>query len=245
VPRSYPPNWGQQDRASASRRCLHRGTTEPVGQRCATGPDPVAWIGPRHGHRPSGSSWTGAVDPSPRGCPPAEPAPNWDRPSGREPSALTGRRGGTNAFLGRGARPRSRRASLRGSAADPWISVWCSFVLTPSTEALGVARSEAVNSGPVITPRKENNLPPSAVRLLTSEAIEGFGRSATGHGSTGTELASTAAADGSHCSVGPRRNPAQGHEDWLPVVPVRVCSKRGDLRTMTHETQTLSERPHG
>ena len=74
-------------------------------------------------------------------------------------------------FLGAGAKPRSRRASLRGTAADPWISVWCSFVLTPSAEALGVARSVAVNSSPVITPRKEKKLPPSAVRLLTSEAI--------------------------------------------------------------------------
>jgi hypothetical protein len=171
VPRSYRPNWGQQYRASASRRCHERGTTEPIRQRCATGPDPVAWIRPRHGHRPSVLPWTGTVAPSPRGCPPAEPLPNWDRPCGREPSALRGRRGGTNEFLGRGATPRSRRAALSAPVADPWISVWCSFVLTPCAEALGVARSVAVNSSPVITPRKEKNLPPFAVRLLTSEAI--------------------------------------------------------------------------
>jgi hypothetical protein len=65
----------------------------------------------------------------------------------------------------------SNLALLGVLVADPWISVWCSFVLIPSTEALGVARSEAVNSGQGITPWKEKNLPPFAVRLLTSEAI--------------------------------------------------------------------------
>jgi hypothetical protein len=37
------------------------------------------------------------------------------------------------------------------------------------------AVSEAVNRRPVGTPREKSNLPPSAGRLLTEEAIEGFG----------------------------------------------------------------------
>jgi len=118
VPRSYWPNWGQH-RASARRRCRPCGTTEPVRQRCASVPDPVAWIRPRHGDRPSSRSSSDSVDHSPRGCPPAEPTPNWDRPSGPEPSALRGRCGGTNALLGRGARPRSRRAALSGLGGRP------------------------------------------------------------------------------------------------------------------------------
>src|SRR5262249_1935710 len=114
---------------------LGRGTTEPSGQYCATVPDPRGLIRPRHGHRPSVSSWTGAVEESPRGCPPAEPVPNGDRSLEREPSGLNGRRGGTKEFLERGATPRSRRAALGASGADPWIRVWCSFVLTPRAEA--------------------------------------------------------------------------------------------------------------
>jgi hypothetical protein len=38
-----------------------------------------------------------------------------------------------------------------------------------------VAEGEAVYSGPAETLRKGKNLPPSAVRLLTQEAMEGFG----------------------------------------------------------------------
>src|SRR6516164_8763116 len=59
---------------------------------------------------------------------------NWDRLAGREPTGLTGRRGGTDEFLGRGATPRSRRVMLSDPVADPRISVWCSLGLTPTVE---------------------------------------------------------------------------------------------------------------
>src|SRR5262249_52652836 len=136
--------------------------TEPSGPPRAGVPAPGGWIGRRRGPGPSADPGTGAVDRPPRGCPPAEPVPNGDRPRGREPSGLRGRRGGTQELLGRGAPPRSRRAARSGSVADPWISVWCGFWLTPFAEATGVARGEAVHSGPVITPRKERKS--SAVR---------------------------------------------------------------------------------
>jgi hypothetical protein len=45
------------------------------------------------------------------------------------------------------------------------------FVPTPSAKARGAATSEWVNSGSVITPRKEKHPQPSAVALLTSKAI--------------------------------------------------------------------------
>ena len=71
----------------------------------------------------------------PRGCPPAEPATNWDRFSEREPRVLMGRRGGTDEFLGREALASHSRRVVMGAVADPWISVWCSCALTPFVEA--------------------------------------------------------------------------------------------------------------
>src|SRR5262249_20456239 len=95
---------------------------------------------------------------------------------GREPAALTGRRGGTDEFLGRGAATLRSRSARKGGTADPWRSVWCS----PRADAYerkssGAVVGTAVTPGPVVTTSEGENLPPFAVRLLTAEAIGVFG----------------------------------------------------------------------
>ena len=79
---------------------------------------------------------------------------------GRDPAVLISRRGGTDEFLGRGWRTRSRVPG-NGGVADPRKSVWCSRVLTPLAEP--VRRScERVGSRavPVVMPwRKEISAP--------------------------------------------------------------------------------------
>src|SRR5438876_7567258 len=79
---------------------------------------------------------------------------------GRDPAVLISRRGGTDEFLGRGWRTRSR-APGNGGVADPRKSVWCSRVLTPFAEPVRRSR-ECVGSRavPVVTPwRKEISAP--------------------------------------------------------------------------------------
>ena len=91
-------------------------------------------------------------------------------PFGDEPRVLKGRRGGTDEFLGRGALapPSPWPSGQGGRPLDKClVQRHADTVVRKSLAAV----SEAVNSSPVITPRKENNLPPYAVRLLTSEAI--------------------------------------------------------------------------
>src|SRR5262249_35830673 len=111
------------------------------------------------------------VTSSPVGCPPAEPGTNWDRSEEREPVVLTGRRGGTDEIRGRGVQLRSRGAG-NSVTADPSIAVWCRLwadaVSRMSPMQPKAKRSTAVRK---MLARKEKNLPTSAVRLLTNEAI--------------------------------------------------------------------------
>jgi hypothetical protein len=85
-------------------RCRTHGTPEPSEYRCANDPDPAGWIGRRRGIGIFTDRF-GLFGAIACGCPPAEPGMNWDRPAGREPTGLTGRRGGTDEFLGRGGDP--------------------------------------------------------------------------------------------------------------------------------------------
>ena len=89
---------------------------------------------------------------------------------GSEPAALKGRRGGTEEFLGRGTL-RSQSPWSSGQGGRPLDKCLVQRHADAVLGKLPAAVSEAVNSSPVITPRKEKNLPPYAVRLLTSEAI--------------------------------------------------------------------------
>src|SRR5262249_54950746 len=75
---------------------------------------------------------------------------------GREPAALTSRRGGTDEFLGRGRSSRSRGPG-NGATADPWQGVCGSRVLSPLAERLRCGR-ECVGSRavPVVTPGRKD-----------------------------------------------------------------------------------------
>jgi hypothetical protein len=86
-------------------------------------------------------------------------------PSGGEPRALKGRRWGTDEFLGRGtAAPQSPWPSGQGGRPlDECLAQPRADALVSKSPA---AVSEAVNSDPVITPRKKTSSSPSAVRPL-------------------------------------------------------------------------------
>ena len=89
---------------------------------------------------------------------------------GSEPAVLKGRHGGTDEFLGRGAcAPQSPRPSGRGGR--PLEKCLVQRHADADIRKSHAAVSEAVNRSPVVTPRKKKNLPDSAVRLLTEEAI--------------------------------------------------------------------------
>ena len=80
-------------------------------------------------------------------------------PFGDEPRVLKGRRGGTDEFLGRGS-PLPQSPCLSGRGGRPLdkclVQLHADAVIRKSSAAL----SEAVNSSPVITPRKEKNSSP-------------------------------------------------------------------------------------
>ena len=74
-----------------------------------------------------------------------------------EPTALKGRRGGTDEFLGRGTvLPQSPRSSGRGGRPldKCLVQLHADAVIRKSH----VAVSKAVNSSPVVTPRKRKKL---------------------------------------------------------------------------------------
>ncbi len=74
---------------------------------------------------------------------------------GRDPAVLRSRRGGTDEFLGRGLRARSRVPG-NGGVADPWKSVWCSRGLTPCAEPVQCSRERVGSRAvPVVTPRRK------------------------------------------------------------------------------------------
>src|SRR5262249_57131662 len=83
---------------------------------------------------------------------------------GREPAALKGRRGGTDAFLGRGAFVRRSRSPRQGGTADPWRSVWCSLRADAAdVKSSGAVADTAVNAVPVVTTSEGERLPPFGV----------------------------------------------------------------------------------
>ena len=144
------------------------GQPSPGSLPDADAPDPDAWISPRHGYR-LGKPWRIALNVRRVAALPLSQDLTGP-PLGDEPRVLKGRRGGTDEFLGRGALapPSPWPSGQGGRPLDKClVQRHADTVVRKSLAAV----SEAVNSSPVITPRKENNLPPYAVRLLTSEAI--------------------------------------------------------------------------
>ena len=86
-------------------------------------------------------------------------------PSGDEPRAWKGRRGGTDEFLGRGVVvPQSPWSSGQGGRPldKCLVQLHADAVIRKSPAAV----SEAVNSSPVVTPREDEKLPPSVVRTI-------------------------------------------------------------------------------
>jgi hypothetical protein len=86
-------------------------------------------------------------------------------PFGDEPRVLKGRRGGTDEFLGRGI-PVPQSPCLSGPGGRPLDKCLVQLHADATIRKSPAAVSEAVNNSPVVTPRENNNLPPSAVRTI-------------------------------------------------------------------------------
>src|SRR5262249_31093508 len=94
-------------------------------------------------------------------------------PFGDEPRVLKGRRGGTDEFLGRGAAvPQSPwPAGLGGRPLDKCLVQRHADAVIGKSHA---AVSEAVNSSPVLTPRKKKFSSPVGVALVKKRGNIGF-----------------------------------------------------------------------
>src|SRR5262249_13942597 len=129
------------------------GTPSPPPSLTPKPRTPDAWISPRHRSRYRDFGRTLLTDRRGAALPPSQHRTG--PPLGDEPRVLKGRRGGTDEFLGRGiAVPQS--PDLSGPGGRPLdkclVQLHADARIRKSLAAVG----EAVDRGPVITPRKKN-----------------------------------------------------------------------------------------